>query len=341
MSVTNVSELPSADELSLLRESVRATLESLPGQVSDDGWSASWPLTWNALTAQGFWSTTEPPDGSLTAGVVIAEELGRALYPGPSCEVLTAASVLSRITGEHTMITQGVREAPLMFFATEDSLAPIDSAVIRLDPMVQAEDRAALVVATARDEIVVLSSLPEPSSAQPTLDVTRRTVEVSLDRAALPTVGPADPATASYGRTARALLYCADTLGAVEQVLARTAEYAKQRSTFGAPIGKYQAVAHRLVDHAVTARQMRLLLNAAVTAYDQNDPSAAHLAATAETFYWARSVDLVSDCIQLCGGIGFTWEFGHHFYLRRVAHNATLGAGRGRPARRLAEVAKW
>ena len=65
--------------------------------------------------------------------------------------------------------------------------------------------------------------------------------------------------------SARSLLYATDTLGCLEHVLAKTVDYAKQRTTFGAPIGKYQAVAHRLVDHTVTTRQLRLLLAGAAS----------------------------------------------------------------------------
>jgi len=164
----------------------------------------------------------------------------------------------------------------------------------------------------------------------PSLDVTRRIVAPRLH------TQPATVMTAAD--SARRLLYCADTLGCVDHVVARTAEYAEQRTAFGSPIGKYQAVAHRLVDHAVTARQMRLLLNGAIAAFDEQAADLDLQVATAETFFWGRATDVVSDCIQLCGAIAFTWEFGHHFYLRRVVQNVAVG---GRPHQRLAQESVW
>lgn len=64
---------------------------------------------------------------------------------------------------------------------------------------------------------------------------------------------------------------------------------------------------------------MRLLLESTVTSFDAADPDLFLSAATTETYFWARATEVVSGCIQLYGAIGFTWEFGHHFYLRRVS----------------------
>ena len=139
----------------------------------------------------------------------------------------------------------------------------------------------------------------------------------------------------------KALLYCADTLGCVQHVVSKTTEYAKERTTFGAPIGKYQAVAHRLVDHTVATEQIRLLLARAASTFDSRGDDLRLHAAIAETYIWTHAMSIVSDCIQLCGGIGFTWEWGHHFYLRRVTQNMVLGSGYGRPHLRLAAEASW
>ena len=60
---------------------------------------------------------------------------------------------------------------------------------------------------------------------------------------------------------------------------------------------------------------MRLLLESTVTSFDAADPDLFLSAATTETYFWARATEVVSGCIQLYGAIGFTWEFGHHFFL--------------------------
>ena len=134
---------------------------------------------------------------------------------------------------------------------------------------------------------------------------------------------------------------CRRYLGCLEHVLAKTVDYAKQRTTFGAPIGKYQAVAHRLVDRTVTTRQLRLLLAGAVALRYPRRRTADAAGRRRDLPVEPKATEIVSDCIQLCGGIGFTWEWGHHLYLRRVAANGPLGSSHGRPARRLAQEAGW
>jgi alkylation response protein AidB-like acyl-CoA dehydrogenase len=304
--VTAVTE-DRAAEIDLLRSSVRDSLAALfPGLPGDD-WATSWTGCWDTLSEQGLWSTITPPEGSVALAVVVAEELGRALYPGPGCDALAAAFV-----GDGALLVAadsvGVRVPE-----TGTLLIAGDEGVVR----VCAGDVAA-----------------EPADG---LDVTR-----DLVRWPAPQGEPvASAEVAADARAVRALLHCADTLGCVERVLAKTVDYALQRTTFGAPIGRYQAVAHRLVDHEVTARQMRLILDAAVAAVDTRAQDRAERVLLAQTFFFGRGRAIISDCIQLCGGIGFTWEWGHHFFLRRVVANDTIACGPGRPQQRLAQEASW
>jgi alkylation response protein AidB-like acyl-CoA dehydrogenase len=335
-----ITSAPTAAEIALLRESVRESLQTLYPGLPGQHWQQSWATHWDTLTAQGLWSTIEPPDGSLATAAVVVEELGRVLYPGPACEVLTATYVLSRLA--EAAATPGVAPGgATALFATGD--VAIDSSRVltaTLDPMIPGSAEARLVIATDDGDLVVVSAGTAEAVDAPSLDVSRRVAELTVhDEPA--TIVSAPPELVTEARAAKALLYCADTLGCVEQVLERTAQYAAQRTTFGSPIGKYQAVAHRLVDHAVSVQQMRLLLDGATTAFDHRAPDLVGRVATTETYFSRRSSEIISDCIQLAGAIGFTWEFGHHFYLRRIVQNTSLGSGHGRPQQRLAREAKW
>lgn len=272
------------------------------------------PWHWDQLAEQGLWSTIEAPEGSVAAAAVVVEELGRALYPGPAADAL-AATYLTQRAG----------------LSSSGNLVVLAAAS---GPLVRVPEGTDVLVTTKSGDLLTLPAPPLTDAA--TLDVTR-------DLGLLgPVVGEklsAEPELVYRARAVRAMLYCADTLGCVDRVIERAAEYANQRTTFGVPIGKYQAVAHRLVDHAVTARQLRLLLDAAITAIDGALEFALPVA-TAETLFTAHALEIVSDCIQLAGAIGFTWEFGHHFYARRVLANTAL-CGVGRPQRRLAGAAAW
>jgi alkylation response protein AidB-like acyl-CoA dehydrogenase len=317
---------PPSEEVALLRESVRDSLNALHQGTPDEHWAQSWHASWNTLTRQGLWSTIQKPDGSLAMAAVVAEELGRALYPGPACETTAATYILDRLD-EFAKTTSGAPGA--VAFASDQS------------PMVHVAPDTQLIVATDRDDLVAVSVDDINCCEVASLDVTRRIVRPGLQGRSLTVLSASHSGLARQCRAVTALLFCADTLGCVEHVLNRTAEYAAQRTTFGSPIGKYQAVAHRLVDHAVTAQQMRLLLDAAIAAVDQASPDLKHHVATAETFFFRRSSEIISDCVQLAGAIGFTWEFGHHFYLRRVVQNTALAGGRQRPHQQLAAVAPW
>jgi alkylation response protein AidB-like acyl-CoA dehydrogenase len=319
---------PTSEEIALLRASVRDSLNSLGAGSAGEQWPHAWAASWDTLTQQGLWSTIEPPEGSVAMAAVVVEELGRALYPGPACETLAATYVFSRLGDSAVMAATGGASSAVAF-ASEES------------PMVQVAPDTRLIVATGRGDLAVVSAADTDSCAVASLDVTRRITELRLRDQPETAVSSPDMELAISGRTVTALLYCADTLGCVEQVLERTAEYASQRMTFGSPIGKYQAVAHRLVDHAVTAQQMRLLLDVATATFDREESDVLRHAATAETFFYRRSSAIISDCIQLAGAIGFTWEFGHHFYLRRAVQNMSLGGGHRRPQQRLAQVMQW
>jgi alkylation response protein AidB-like acyl-CoA dehydrogenase len=320
--------MPTADEVGLLRQSARAALSSICYSSPDEKWPESWTANWEMLAEQGLWSTLQLPDGSLAAAAVVAEELGRALYPGPACEALAATYVLDRL-GDARALRAVAAGRPSAVLAAGD------------DILVQVPPETLLIIATAQDELLAAPAAEVESWAVAALDVSRRIAQLRLRSQPLTVLSSPDRRLAEYGRAARRLLYCADTLGCVDHVVERTTDYAKKRTTFGSPIGQYQAVAHRLVDHAITARQMRLLLYAAVAAFDHRGADLQLEVATTETFFSGRGADIISDCIQLAGAIGFTWEFGHHFYLRRAVQNASLGGGIGRPHDRLAQESAW
>ncbi|WP_068270577.1 acyl-CoA dehydrogenase family protein [Aldersonia kunmingensis] len=312
-------------ELDLLRAATRELLaERFAGDTepTPDEWSASWA----ALAELGAWSTLEPPDGSLAAACVVAEELGRALYAGPAAETL-AATVLA---------TQLERVA-------QSAASAVFIGGIEGEQIVAPAPNTSVIAATEGGNLVAVHFDAVESKPVTTLDVTRTFSAIRIDPTA-PRVVTNVAETARDAAAVRRLLYCADTAGAITRVLDRTVEYAGQRTTFGVPIGKYQAVAHRLVDHTITLRQLGLLIADAGAAYDNpagSDGDFADRVAMAETFCCDRSADLLSDCIQLSGAIGFTWEYGHHFALRRAVQNTVVLGGSRSARTRLAEAESW
>jgi alkylation response protein AidB-like acyl-CoA dehydrogenase len=118
-------------------------------------------------------------------------------------------------------------------------------------------------------------------------------------------------ALAAQCRTELAALAAGEAAGIAEHVLARVVDYSRQRTAYGKPIGSYQAVGHWLAD---MHRDVELAISAmswGATTDGQESLAASRLSVR-------LSQDVLARAIQVYGGIGYTWEFGHHFYLRHV-----------------------
>ena len=171
---------------------------------------------------------------------------------------------------------------------------------------------------------------PEGLSRQgvQTLDMTRKLATVELTGAAARLVGAAGAVSSwwpSFLDTARVCL-AAEQVGGAQWCLDTSVEYAKLRYQFNRPVGSFQAVKHRLADMLLDVENARsAAYYAAFTLADGSEEAAAEAvqvvplatAVCAEAF---RRV--TADCIQVHGGIGFTWEHDAHLYYRRAGSSA-------------------
>ena len=120
---------------------------------------------------------------------------------------------------------------------------------------------------------------------------------------------------------------CAVEAAAIADWCSRTAaEYAAIRHQFGRPIGSFQAVKHLCASMLCRAETAAVLAWDAARAVDEDPAQLAPIAAAAAAYGIDAAVGVAKDCIQVLGGIGFTWEHDAHLYLRRaVALRALLG----------------
>ena len=119
-------------------------------------------------------------------------------------------------------------------------------------------------------------------------------------------------------RQVACVVLAAEGLGAADRVVELGIEHAKNRETFGRPIGGYQAVKHRLVDDWVAVNQLRSLVWWAAWAAD-HAPEQLPVASSAAKAYCATAFETACESlIHLLGGIGFTWEHDAHLYWRRA-----------------------
>ncbi|MBX5487823.1 MAG: acyl-CoA dehydrogenase family protein [Mycolicibacterium hassiacum] len=196
-------------------------------------------------------------------------------------------------------------------------------------------DHARLVVTTGADGVRLVEA-GEACERRPdtdALDVARPVWCVDLSGAPVRLIGDADQAR-RLDAVAR-LLISADAVGALSGALARLVGYLKERVAFGAPIASFQAVQHRLVDLLVLEVKARAIIMKAARSGSSADALVAH------AFVAARTTAAIDECVQLSGGIGFTWEYPLHHEMRRAATDAVL-CGTARDSRtRLAEVNGW
>ena len=159
------------------------------------------------------------------------------------------------------------------------------------------------------------------------LDLTRQLGRVRADNVLVPADRQlADLRLESVANIA-AVILGAEALGIADWAVHTAAEYAKIRHQFGRPIGQFQAVKHRCARMLVAAEQATAAVWDAARALAGGEPGSDFAAAAAAVLATDAAVSCVHECIQVLGGIGYTWEHDAHLYYRRaMTLRALLGS---------------
>ncbi|OLZ72494.1 acyl-CoA dehydrogenase [Streptomyces amritsarensis] len=230
-------------------------------------------------------------------------ELGRAGMPGPVVESAAVSVLLSELGDE----ALAKRFLPgLVAGEAWATLTLPGGSPYALD----ADAAAHCLTVSAAGELRLAA--PGTGEVLRSTDPARRLSRPSAAGGELLAAGPAVArAAAAAGRWAR-LLTAAQCLGVGEALLARTVGYVKQRTQFGAPIGSFQAVKHRLADTLLALEFARPLLWAAALSTAPGDVAAAKLRC-GEAAYRAAMTAL-----QLHGAVGYTEELDLSLWLRKA-----------------------
>jgi alkylation response protein AidB-like acyl-CoA dehydrogenase len=296
---------------------------------------------WSALAETGVFALTLPePDGvglGLADAVVVFEELGRALIPGPLVGTFLAAS---------KGLAEGAAEGRAQVGVQTDVGGP--HLVEHLGSL-----QALLVLADADGVPTAQLLSPAPVAA------TGRRVAEPLDPLtplwqlnAVPT-GTSLPDLGFGLWRNGSLLTAALQLGHAAATLDLAVAYAKERHQFGKPIGSFQAIKHICADMLVRAEVARNAVQAAACLVDDEEVTTAEAAASgmAPDDLVRRAVmgaKLLADeaaianaraAIQVHGGMGFTWEVPLHLHLKRSRVLATTFGTSGERAAALAVYA--
>ncbi|MFD9632179.1 acyl-CoA dehydrogenase family protein [Streptomyces violascens] len=239
---------------------------------------------WRALGDAGFFSLRLPErEGGVGLGlpeaVLVFEEAGRALLPGPLVAThLAAGTVEGAATGER-VVTR------------------VDGALVAW------------------------------------LDEADRVLGDASDATPIRSIDPLTPLHRTRGtRTAPAveavLLSAAEQLGSAGRSTELAVQHARAREQFGQPVGAFQAVKHLCADMLVRTEVARAAVYAAAVTGDPYEIAGAKLLADEAAVRGAR------DCLQVHGGMGFTWEADVHLHLKR----AWVRAGQWQSAEQAAET---
>ncbi|WP_204005192.1 acyl-CoA dehydrogenase [Virgisporangium aurantiacum] len=122
-------------------------------------------------------------------------------------------------------------------------------------------------------------------------------------------------------------LFAVEAAAVAAWCLRTATEYAKVRHQFGRPIGSFQAVKHLCAGMLCRAESAAAVAWDAASAYDEAPAEFPLAAAAAAAIALDAAVDNAKDCVQVLGGIGFTWEHDAHLYLRRALAIRQLAGG--------------
>ncbi|SCF59265.1 acyl-CoA dehydrogenase [Streptomyces sp. Ncost-T10-10d] len=319
-----------------LRDAVRAfvnrhiTEDTL--RAAADAERETLPAHWSGLAEQGVLGLHLPEeDGGAGYGLVelavVTEELGRATAPGPFLPTTLASAVL-HAAGHRTYL------APLAVGTTLGAvgLAPGTLALARAaDGGVTVTGTSELVIGGHLADVFVLPAsdngrttwLVLPRAAVDTTDVrshdlTRRSSRVTVRSVPVPAADLLDLDPRTPGDLA-ATLFAAEAAGLADRCVTTAAQYARVREQFGRRIGQFQGVKHRCARMLAQAEQARACAWDAARAHGAGNPEEATLAAAVAAAVGVDAAFAVAkDCIQVLGGIGFTWEHDAHLALRRA-----------------------
>jgi alkylation response protein AidB-like acyl-CoA dehydrogenase len=322
---------------------------------------------WDTLGRQVGLAALGLPDavggiGGLAEIAVVCEELGRttAAVPLLSSTVLAGQVLAGCGTAEAPLAEVAAGTVHALAVAAPDGVWRPDAVPVgvtwqgstpTLDgiaPFVlDGADAEALVVAAAGPDGVDLF-LADPRGPGvtvrrvPTLDLSRGQAVVTFTAAPVRalTAGGEGTEVVTRALDVAFVALAAEQLGGAQAALDMTVAHVRDRTQFGRAIGSFQAIKHTCADMLLQVESARSAVVRAVRA--AGSPEAlAEAAAVAQSWCGEAFTFVAAECVQLHGGMGFTWEHDAHLYFRRAQSDAVLLGGAAHHRERLAGLLSW
>ncbi|MFJ3976153.1 acyl-CoA dehydrogenase family protein [Streptomyces sp. NPDC090021] len=297
------------------REALRASVDS--GTSVDRG-------LWRELGRAGFFALRLPEsEGGVGLGLpeaaIVFEEAGRALVPGPLVATHLAAGVVPGAAAGTAVVTAFDLGGDLVAYLGEADAVLGADGLPDGEPVRAADPLTPLHRVRRRDGADAPGAGPAPGSAYGSAP---RSAPGSEPRSA-PGSEPRSEPRSAPGSAPRsepgsayvsegALLTAALQVGSALRTLELAVRYAGEREQFGQPVGAFQAVKHLCAQMLVRAEVARTAVYAAAVTGGPGEVAAAKLLADEAAVLGAR------DCLQVYGGMGFTWEADVHLHLKRA-----------------------
>ncbi|HVA03654.1 MAG TPA: acyl-CoA dehydrogenase, partial [Acidimicrobiales bacterium] len=327
-----------------LRRTVRRWLEArCPPEVPRallDAEVETMPPFWDELADQGWLGIHVAEEyggqgfGMLELAVVV-EEMARAIVPGPAVPTMLAAAVVGAgaddpqrkvllapmvdgtvptavvLPGAGALVGRRAGDGSL---EVHGEVSPVLGATLATRLLAPVTVEATATVWCVLDVGDRVTTAPLAS-----LDPTRRVGSVHVERTVVVPERQLPAVSSTTVRDLALVIAAAECAGGGRWCLEVGTAYAIERRQFGRPIGQFQAIKHRLADMLVAVEQVTALAWDTAQAADAGDATQAQLSAVlAGAFGLDAYVECAKGCIQILGGMGFTWEHDAHLQLRRA-----------------------
>ena len=296
------------------------------------------PPYWRAAADQGLQgvhlaeSVGGQGFGILELAVVLAE-FGFGAVPGPFVPSVIASALIAAHDRDSGVLGDLASGAAIATYAVESSMT-----ATRQGDVLVVRGQARSVLAAAQATLLVLPVSTDAGTVWVVLDAGQLDVEqvASVDplrpvahvRADAVEVGENRVLSNLNSNAAQAIaatLLSAEAVGVARWATETASAYAKIREQFGRPIGQFQAVKHKCAEMLARTERATAAVWDAARAIDEGgegfekpDSAAEFAAAVAATLALAAAQSCTQDCIQVHGGIGFTWEHDTNVYYRRA-----------------------
>ncbi len=308
------------------------------------------PPYWQAAAEQGLQgvhlaeSVGGQGFGILELAVVLAE-FGYGAVPGPFVPSAIASALIAAHDPQAKVLAELATGAAIAAYALDSGLTATrhgDVLVIRgevraVPAAAQASVLVLPVAIESRDEWVVLRNDQLEIEAVKSLDPLRPIAHVRANAVDVSDDARLSNLTMTTAHALMSTLLSAEAVGVARWATDTASAYAKIREQFGRPIGQFQAIKHKCAEMIADTERATAAVWDAARALDDAGESSSDVefaAAVAATLAPATAQRCTQDCIQVHGGIGFTWEHDTNVYYRRALMLAAcFGRGSEYPQR--------